>query len=461
MSGRLLGGRYRLESVLATGGMGRVWRAEDTRLRRPVAVKVLRKELTGDPAFLTRFRAEAHHAARLAHPAIAAVHDYGETADPGGGDPLAYLVMELVPGEPLSGLLERTGRLPLPVALRLVRHTAAGLAAAHEAGVVHRDVKPGNLLVTPDGDVKITDFGIALSAESVSLTRTGQVLGTAHYLSPEQAQGQKATPASDVYALGVVAYECLAGRRPFEGDNSVRVAAMQIRDTPPPLPADVPARVRQVVERAMAKDPAARFADAAALRDALDRLLAAGAAPTALHDTLVLPVQVASAPVAGALPGGSRRTLLVVGGVAAATLLMVLALTVLLSGGGGSTPATQRSTGTPGTPASSAPSTPVTDTTSAAPAAVDVVPARYVGRPLAEVQTELTALGLVVRPQPTTTSGLPDGQVTAVDPAGRVVVGQPVAVTYAVAPSPSPPPSPPTGNPPGRGHGHGHGHGNG
>src|SRR4051794_29608038 len=154
-SSDLLGARYRLESVLASGGMGRVWRARDTLLERWVAVKMLRSEFTGDPAFVSRFRAEAQHAALLTDPHIAAVHDYGETVSP-DGELLAYLVMELVPGEPLSHLLAREGRLALPLALRIRRQTASALAAAHEAGVVHRDVKPANVLVSPDGDVKIT-----------------------------------------------------------------------------------------------------------------------------------------------------------------------------------------------------------------------------------------------------------------------------------------------------------------
>src|SRR3954451_15071137 len=273
---RLLGNRYELLSVLASGGMGRVWRGRDVLLNRPVAVKVLRSEFTGDPAFVSRFRAEAQHAALLQHPNIAAVFDYGELEEQ--GERLAYLVMELVEGESLATLLTRERRLDVPRTLSILRQTAAALAAAHAAGVVHRGVKPGNVLVGRDGAVKIADFGIAWSASSVPLTRTGQVVGTAHYLSPEQAQGGKASPASDVYALGAVAYECLAGRRAFDGENSVQIALMQIRDEPPPLPPDVPAPVRALVEHAMTKDPARRIPDGAAFVAAVDALSPLGAA---------------------------------------------------------------------------------------------------------------------------------------------------------------------------------------
>ena len=210
-SARLLGGRYELGALLASGGMGRVWRGRDTVLNRAVAVKILRSEFTDDGAFLARFRAEAQHAAALHHPNIASVFDYGEVEEQ--GERLAYLVMELVDGESLAALLARERRLDVETSLRVMRGTAAALAVAHGAGLVHRDVKPGNVLVGEDGVVKITDFGIAWSAASVPLTRTGQVIGTAHYLSPEQAQGGRATPASDIYALGAVTYECLAGRR--------------------------------------------------------------------------------------------------------------------------------------------------------------------------------------------------------------------------------------------------------
>jgi eukaryotic-like serine/threonine-protein kinase len=186
---KLLDGRYRLLSVIAVGGMGRVWRAVDTRLDRPVAVKVLRAELSGDETFRSRFRTEARHAGRLSHPNIAAVHDYGECADPATGDPIAYLVMELVDGEPLSQLLQRTPVPGLERSLDIVRQTASALAAAHAAGVVHRDVKPANVLLDADGVVKLTDFGIAWTAADAKLTSTGHVLGTPHYLSPEQVQG--------------------------------------------------------------------------------------------------------------------------------------------------------------------------------------------------------------------------------------------------------------------------------
>src|SRR3954454_15338978 len=269
---RLLGNRYELLSVLASGGMGRVWRAHDVLLNRPVAVKVLRSEFTGDPAFLSRFRAEAQHAALLIHPNIASVFDYGELDV--DGEHLAYLVMELVEGESLATLLARERPLDVPRTLAILRATAAALAAAHAAGVVHRDVKPGNVLVGRDGVVKITDFGIAWSASDVPLTQTGQVVGTPQYLSPEQAEGGRGGPASDVYALGLIGYECLAGRRAFDGGTPVQVAMRRLREEPEPLPDDVPEAVRALIGRALCKDPEARFPDGAAVRDAVDDVLA-------------------------------------------------------------------------------------------------------------------------------------------------------------------------------------------
>ncbi len=231
--GSVLGGRYALIEHLASGGMGDVWRASDGVLDRVVAVKVLKPELFEDPAFRERFRREARHAGSLSHPGIAAVFDYGEEARS------AYLVMELIPGEPLSTVLARRGALPAEAVTSLLRQAAAALGAAHHAGIVHRDVKPGNLLVQPNGQVKITDFGIARALGASTLTLHGHVLGTAAYLSPEQAAGRTATAASDVYSLGVVAYEALTGRPPFEGE-AVSVALAHTQQAPPPLPATVP-----------------------------------------------------------------------------------------------------------------------------------------------------------------------------------------------------------------------------
>src|SRR3954454_17611485 len=255
--------------------MGQVWQAQDTRLDRDVAVKVLRSEFTGDPTFLARFRAEAQLAAGLVHPHIATLFDYGEVvpADP-RAEHLAYLVLELVRGESLSQLMRRQVRLSPERTLDVLRQCAAGLAAAHAAGIVHRDVKPGNVLLGADGTVKLTDFGVALSTASVPLTLTGQVIGTPHYLSPEQAAGGRATPASDVYALGVLGYECLAGHRAFDAESSVQIALLHLNAAPPPLPDDVPSPVRQLMEETLVKDPAQRFPDGAAFRDAIDDVLA-------------------------------------------------------------------------------------------------------------------------------------------------------------------------------------------
>ena len=281
--GTRLDGRYRLSDRLAYGGMGEVWRATDEVLSRQVAVKILRPELAEDEAFVRRFRAEARTTSGLQHNGIAAVYDYGETrvgasgqspapADELDADPVAYLVMELVPGEALSATLTRDGALGSDKTLDLVAQAARALHAAHLRGVIHRDIKPANLMVTPDGRVKVTDFGIARPLDHEPLTATGQVMGTAHYLAPELAKGYDASPLSDVYALGVVAYECLAGHRPFEGDNQVAVALAHLNEMPPPLPGTVPEPVRALVSAAMEKDPQRRMPSAEAFAAALETL---------------------------------------------------------------------------------------------------------------------------------------------------------------------------------------------
>ncbi|ROZ61594.1 serine/threonine-protein kinase [Kocuria soli] len=262
----VLGGRYALTERIAIGGMGEVWKAKDKVLGRTVAVKILKEEYTGDPTFLQRFRAEARHTALLNHPGVANVYDYGED----GGS--AYLVMELVPGEPLSNIIDRDRTLPVDDVLNYIGQTARALAAAHAQGLVHRDVKPGNLMITPEKRVKVTDFGIARVADQVPLTATGQVMGTAQYLAPEQATGQTATGSSDLYSLGIIGYECLAGRRPFTGESQIAIALAQVNDPPPPLPGSVPDGARALIMSMLAKDPADRPSTAGALAGAVDSI---------------------------------------------------------------------------------------------------------------------------------------------------------------------------------------------
>ncbi|MEU8321115.1 serine/threonine-protein kinase [Nonomuraea sp. NPDC048881] len=248
--------RYLLLSRIATGGMGEVWRARDELLGREVAVKILRSHMHADPTFRERFRNEARLTAALADPGVAQIFDYGEQSD------LAYLVMELVHGEPLSAILGRNGALGPEVALDVVHQTAKALHAAHSSGIIHRDVKPGNLLVTREGTIKVTDFGIARALEAAPVTQTGTVLGTAQYVSPEQAQGFPLTPATDLYSLGVVAYECLAGHTPFRADSQVAIALLHLNEQPPPLGADVPVPVRDLVMTLLSKEPGMRPASA-------------------------------------------------------------------------------------------------------------------------------------------------------------------------------------------------------
>ncbi|WP_420369222.1 protein kinase domain-containing protein [Curtobacterium sp. L1-20] len=265
-SGLTFGGRYQLSSRVAIGGMGEVWQATDLVIGRTVALKILKDEYLGDPGFLERFRAEARHAALVNHEGIANVFDYGEE------DGSAYLVMELVPGEALSTMIEREHTLPVDKVLDIVAQTANALQAAHAVGLVHRDIKPGNLLITPDGRVKITDFGIARIADQVPLTATGQVMGTVQYLSPEQASGHPASPSTDIYSLGIVAYESLAGRRPFTGESQVAIAMAHINEQPPALPGDIPEPVSALVMSCIAKKPADRPATAANLARAAQAL---------------------------------------------------------------------------------------------------------------------------------------------------------------------------------------------
>jgi serine/threonine-protein kinase len=265
-SGLTFGGRYQLLSRIAIGGMGEVWQATDLVIGRTVALKILKDEYMGDPGFLERFRAEARHAALVNHEGIANVYDYGEE------EGSAFLVMELVPGEALSTILERERVLPADQVLDIVAQTGLALHAAHQAGLVHRDIKPGNLLITPDRRVKITDFGIARIADQVPLTATGQVMGTVQYLSPEQASGHSASPSTDVYSLGIVAYEALAGRRPFTGESQVAIAMAQINEAPPELPTTVAEPVRNLIFASIAKKPAERPGSAQAFAKAAQAL---------------------------------------------------------------------------------------------------------------------------------------------------------------------------------------------
>jgi len=294
------GGRYELDSRIAIGGMGEVWEATDHVIGRTVAIKILKDEYMGDPGFLERFRAEARHAALVNHEGIASVFDYGEE------NGSAFLVMELVPGEALSTILERDGSLSTDKTLDIVAQTALALQAAHAAGLVHRDIKPGNLLITPDGRVKITDFGIARIADQVPLTATGQVMGTVQYLSPEQASGHPASPSTDIYSLGIVAYECLAGKRPFTGESQVAIAMAQINDAPPPLPTTVAEPVANLVMSMIAKKPEDRPATASAVARAASALRRGDVAGAAA----IVPA------IAGNIPADDVTQLLSPGGLA-------------------------------------------------------------------------------------------------------------------------------------------------
>lgn len=289
-AGVVIGGRYALTSRIAGGGMGEVWRADDRVLERAVAVKLLRADLTDDPQFLARFRIEARNAAKLSHGNIAQVHDYGE--DNG----TAYLVLELVEGIPLSRLIAESAPLPEPDAVHLLVQAATALHAAHTKGIVHRDVKPANVVVDDESTAKLTDFGIARALDAASFTRVGEVMGTPQYIAPEAAIGKEATPESDIYSLAVVGYELLVGRLPYSADTAIGYAMAHVTQPVPTLPDHVSPALRVAIMSALAKDPAERPQGATAFAHQLQQAIND---QTASHSAALSRVRVAHLPTGG------------------------------------------------------------------------------------------------------------------------------------------------------------------
>ena len=324
---RLLSGRYQLAGVLGYGGMAEVYKARDVRLDRDVAIKILRNDLARDPTFQARFRREAQSAAGLNHPMIVSVYDTG--SDDKNDPPLPYIVMEYVDGHTLREVIQLDGRLTQNRALEIVVDVCAALDYSHRAGIVHRDIKPGNVMITTDGSVKVMDFGIARAvAQSTStVTQTAAVMGTAQYLSPEQARGEAVDSRSDLYSTGVVLYELLTGQPPFQGDSPVAVAYQHVREDPVPpsdLEPDLSADVDAVVMKTLAKNPANRYQNASEMSDDLGRILVG-------RHVLATPLLREERPRAApaprkSRPRQSRRRLLVVG------LLTLLAAAAVAGG---------------------------------------------------------------------------------------------------------------------------------
>lgn len=468
-NGVTFGNRYKLGNRIAIGGMGEVWEATDLVIGRTVAIKILKDEYLGDPGFLERFRAEARHAALVSHEGIANVFDYGEE------NGSAYLVMELVPGEALSTILERERTLPADTVLDIVAQTANALQAAHQAGLVHRDIKPGNLLITPDGRVKITDFGIARIADQVPLTATGQVMGTVQYLSPEQASGKPASPATDIYSLGIVAYECLAGKRPFTGESQVAIAMAQINEQPPELPITIAEPVRHLVMLCIDKKPANRPQSAAHLSRAATALRrgdlqAAIAAVPQLGEgegddasTQLMNAQTTRQPtddsattaltsrnpatgasVAGLASTGDehdeeprRKTWPIVVGIIAGIVVIGLIIALVMMMANNSKPEPTPSTSNP---------TPTQSTSTPTPTTVAVNADDYIGQKESVARQKLEALGFTVAVSQGDAAPTSDkaGTVSNVTPTGNLAKGSEVDLTvYRAAQKASAPTSAP------------------
>lgn len=319
----LVGGRYRLIEHIRGGGMGTVWRADDERLGRPVAVKILHGALDGDPTIRERFRREAIAASTISHPSIASVFDYVEEAD------RRAIVMELVDGETLAARIARGPLAPAEAAL-VFDQVLGALQALHDRGVLHRDVKPSNILLTSDGRVKVTDFGVASMAGEATLTMTGTFMATPQYAAPEQLRGEPSTPATDIYQTGVTLYEALSGKPPFQGETPVATAMARLTQDPPPLPTD--GAVAAAAMRALERDPAGRFASAQQMRDALSGTAnpATMLLPVGADETVKLATATAGAAAgvtAAAAPRGPRPLRRIA--LRAALIALILALTAV------------------------------------------------------------------------------------------------------------------------------------
>jgi serine/threonine protein kinase len=440
--GMVYGGRYRLESLIATGGMGEVWQAHDEIILRSVAIKILKQEYLGDPGFLERFRTEAKLAAMVNHEGIANVFDYGE--DSGS----AYLVMELVPGESLAKILEREKTLSGERVLDIIAQTARALQAAHESGMVHRDIKPGNLLITPDHQVKITDFGIARVADQVSLTATGQVMGTVQYLSPEQATGKGSSALTDLYSLGIVAYEAISGRRPFTGANQMEIAMAHINDEPPALPDTVNPAIGELIFSCLKKKPFERPNNALTLAIAAEALMEnprhRGTGTAVLpnvrlysDDTTLMDAKTAPTP----------KPPVVWPWVALVILLSITAISLvaalIIGSNHAPAPSPTASETNWGTVTPSA-----TPTPTGTPTPITVLSSDVLGKNVYDVSAYLSGLGLQVNTMPGDQVDASDPRLMTVsqaEPLGTLQPGTLVTLTYYIqqtdTPSPSPTPS--------------------
>ncbi len=484
---RLLGERYELHGVVGRGGMAEVYRAHDIRLDRTVAIKTLRTDLARDHTFQARFRREAQSAASLNHPSIVAVYDTGE--DMATGIPVPYIVMEYVDGRTVRDLLQADHRLLPERALEIIDGVLGALDYSHESGIVHRDIKPGNVMVTRNGDIKVMDFGIAraMSDNQATMTQTAQVIGTAQYLSPEQARGERVDARSDLYSTGCLMYELLTGRPPFTGDSPVAIAYQHVRENPVPpsvVDPEIPAWADAIVLKAMAKDPADRYQSAAEMRMDIQRAMngMAVAAPTRLDNyartqqvgsatmmasptTAVPPYNYGQDQTDGGPPRRSYRALLWILG-----LLVVLgavgALAYMMFGGSGKTYAVPLVQGLPvakaeqeisaahlrstvvDQPSSSVAQNDVISTNpaqgnnvkantlvtlfvSSGPKAVSVP--NVVGESASAATTTLTSDGLTVKQVADAASTAPKGQVTKQTPAANSSVTPGSAVTISVS----------------------------
>ena len=485
---RLLGERYELDGVVGRGGMAEVYRAHDIRLDRTVAIKTLRIDLARDQTFQARFRREAQSAASLNNPSIVAVYDTGE--DMATGLPVPYIVMEYVDGRTVRDLLQADHRLLPERALEIVDGVLGALDYSHQSGIVHRDIKPGNVMVTRNGDIKVMDFGIAraMSDNQATMTQTAQVIGTAQYLSPEQARGERVDARSDLYSTGCLMYELLTGRPPFTGDSPVAIAYQHVRENPVPpsvVDPEIPSWADAIVLKAMAKDPADRYQSAAEMRMDVQRAMngMAVAAPTRMDmygrtqqmgggtmmaaspTTAVPPYGYGQDESDGGPPRRSYRALLWILG-----LLVVLgavgALAYMMFGTSGKTYAVPLVQGLPQAKAvqevSAAhlqpkvvdkPSTGVTkgDVISTNPAEGNTVKVNtvvtlfvssgpnqvavpnVVGESASAAQSQLTKLGLTVKQVADSTSNEPAGTVTKQNPGGNAQVSPGSTVTISVS----------------------------